>query len=68
VITSRDLDSTLTRVAFFVLDKAFYVNYLCLLASNNQQINWEEVNKATEKLENQKAFFDCAQLFVTFEN
>jgi len=34
---------------FESLDKAPYHNYVCLVASNKQQINWEEVKGATEE-------------------
>jgi len=39
---SRDLGSTSTLVAHVVasLDKALYDDYLCLVASNKQQIQW----------------------------
>jgi len=33
-------------------DKALYDDYLYLVASNKQQINWEEVKETTGKLEN----------------
>jgi len=33
-------------------DKALYDDYLCLVASNKQQINWEEIKEATGKLGN----------------
>jgi len=36
------------------LDKSLYDDYLCLVASNKQQINWEKVKQATGKLENRQ--------------
>jgi len=38
----RDLDSTPTLIVCIVvsLDKALYDDYLCLVASNKQQIQW----------------------------
>jgi len=37
-----------------LLDKSHKILYddLCLVASNKQQINWEEVKESTGKLEN----------------
>jgi len=52
----RDLGSTPILVEHVVesLDKALYDDYLCLVASNKQQIKWKEVKKLPKnsKLDN----------------
>jgi len=56
-----NVGSTPTLVSLIVasLDKALYDNYLCLMSSNKQQINWEEVKEATGKLGNGQLLSGC---------
>jgi len=44
---SRELGSTPTFIGFVVasLDKTLYDDYVCLVASNKQQIQWQEVKE-----------------------
>jgi len=53
---SRDLGSTPTLILYVVvsLDKTLYDDYLCLVASNKQQINWKEIKETTGKLRNEQ--------------
>jgi len=41
------------------LDKTLYDDYLCLLASNKQQIQWSEVKETTGKLGNGQPLSGC---------
>jgi len=41
------------------LDKALYDDYLCLVASNKQQIQWSEVKETNGKLENGQLLSGC---------
>jgi len=34
------------------MDKALYGNYLCLVAWNKQQVQWEQIKETTGKLRN----------------
>jgi len=41
------------------MDKALYDDFLCLVASNKQQIQWQEVKETTGKLENGQLLSGC---------
>jgi len=49
----RDIGLTLTLVGHVVaaLDKMLYDDYLCLVASNKEQIQWYEVKETIENPE-----------------
>jgi len=51
---TRDLGTCTTPTVVASLDKAHYNNYLCLVASNKQQIHWEEAKEAIGKLGNRQ--------------